>query len=194
MKAISAGFCFMALIVLGPSTSLAAGDHNYVTNGDFEAEAVEDPVVPAGWFPFFSKNKTIELSETAPKSGKNCVKLSVQEVPGAHLGIAQIIPVDDGTTYSFSVCVINNSSDPLARGANGMIGIEWKSSDGKEISRTTSPEWDMSLSRTRWEPYSVSEKAPRGAKTAAMVISFYDGEKGGSGSCFVDDARVEIKK
>jgi hypothetical protein len=40
----------------------------------------------------------------------------------------------------------------------------------------------------------VSEKAPRGAKTAAMVISFYDGEKGGEGSCFVDEARVEMKK
>jgi hypothetical protein len=75
-----------------------------------------------------------------------------------------------------------------------MIGIEWKNSDGKEISRATSTEWDMSLSRTRWEPINVAEKAPRGAKTAAMTITLFDGDKGGAGSCFVDDARVEMKK
>ena len=110
------------------------------------------------------------------------------------MGIAQIIPVDAGATYSFSAYVKNNSDDPLTTEAHGMIGIEWKKSDGVEISRTTSPEWDMTLSRMRWEPYNVTEKAPRGAKTAAFTIPLYDGEKGGSGSCVVDDARVEMKK
>ena len=165
-----------------------------MTNGSFEVESAEDPTIPAGWFPFFSKNKTIEISQSAQKSGKNSVKLSVQKVPGGHLGIAQIIPVDDGKIYTFTVHLMNNTADPLTQGTSGMIGIEWKDSNGKEISRTTSNEWDMSLSRMRWEPYSISEKAPRGAKTAAMVISFYDGDRGGSGSCFVDEARVDMKK
>jgi hypothetical protein len=191
MKALLVGFGVVALTVSG---ALASEDFNCVTNGSFEVESVENPVIPAGWFPFSSKNIAIELSQTAPKSGNNCLKMSVQQVPGASLGIAQIIPVDDGVTYSFTVQVRNNNQDPLGNGAVGMIGIEWKNSDGKEISRTTSTEWDMSLSRTRWEPINVSEKAPRGAKTAAMTISLFDGDKGGSGSCFVDEARVEMKK
>ena len=194
MKARWMGFGLAVLMVFGTSRSWAAADSSYTTNGDFEVGSTEDPTIPAGWFPFFSKNKTMELSQAAPESGNNCLKMSVQQVPGASMGIAQIIPVDDGTTYSFSAYVKSDSEKPLAGGAHGIIGIEWKKADGKEISRTSSPEWDMSLSRTRWEVMNVTEKAPRGAKTAAFAISFFDGEKGGSGSCFVDDARVEMKK
>ena len=194
MKAKCMIFGLAFVMVLWTSQAWAGDDFNYVTNGGFEVASVEDAATPEGWFPFFSKDKRIELSQTAPKSGTNCLKMSVQNVPGASMGVAQIIPVDEGTTYSFTVYVMNDSANPLAREAHGMIGIEWKNSDGKEISRTTSPEWDMSLSRMRWELRRVSEKAPRGAKTAAMTISFYDGQKGGSGACFVDEARVEIKK
>lgn len=195
MKARYVGCWLILVLVLLASQAWAAdADFNYVTNGDFEVESAECPGVPVGWFPFFSKEKGIELSQTAPKSGTNCMKMSVQGVPGASLGVAQIIPVDEGATYSFTVYVMNSHENPLEKGAHGVIGIEWKGSDGKEISRTTSPEWDMSLSRIRWELRSVAEKAPRGAKTAAMVISFYDGEKGGAGSCFADEARVEVKK
>lgn len=182
------------VLVLWTAQTWAGEDFNYVTNGGFEVVSTEDPAIPAGWFPFFSKNKTIELSQAGPKSGNNCLKMSVQGVRGATMGIAQVIPVEDGTTYSFSVYVKNNNENPLGKEAHGMIGIEWKDSDGKEISRTSSPEWDMSLSRMRWESRNVTEKAPRDAKTAAMVISFYDGEKGGVGSCWVDEARVELKK
>ena len=194
MKAKWMVFGLVVLMVSWVSQSWADDDASYVTNGSFEVLSAEDPTIPAGWFPFFSKNQTMELNQTGPKSGQNCLKMSVQEVPNASMGIAQIIPVDDGVTYSFTVYVKNNNQSPLGNGAVGMIGIEWKNSDGKEISRTSSTEWDMSLSRTRWEPINVSEKAPRGAKTAAFVISLFDGDKGGSGSCFVDDARVEMKK
>jgi hypothetical protein len=194
MKMKWMGFALAMLMVAWTTKSWSADDSGYVTNGGFEVASTEDPTVPAGWFPFFSKNKGIELSQTAPKSGNNCMKMSVQDVANGSQGIAQIIPVDDGATYSFTVHVINNNENPLAKGAYGMLGIEWKNSDGKEISRTTSTEWDMSLSRTRWESINVTEKAPRDAKTAAFAISFFDGDKGGSGSCFVDDARVEMKK
>lgn len=188
------GFTLAMLMVAWTTKSWAIEDSGFVTNGDFEVASSEDPTIPAGWFPFVSKSKAMELSQTSPKSGSNCLKMSVQGVSNGSEGIAQIIEVDDGRTYAFTVHVINDTSDPLAKGAHGMLGIEWKNADGKEISRTTSTEWDMSLSRTRWEPISVDEKAPRGAKTAAFVITFFDGDKGGSGSCFVDDARVEMKK
>jgi hypothetical protein len=194
MKALCIGLCLVGLMVLGVSRACAADAFNYLTNGSFEVESPDAVVLPAGWFPFSSKNVTVELCQGTPKSGSNCLKMSVQGVKGASVGIAQIIPVDDGTTYSFTVYAMNNSSNPLAKGAYGILGIEWKNVDGKEINRTMSTEWDMSLSRTRWESINVAEKAPRGAKTAAMTISVYDGEKGGSGSCFIDDARVEMKK
>jgi hypothetical protein len=194
MNAKLVGLGVVVLMALWTSQSWAADDFNYLTNGGFEVESPDAVTLPAGWFPFSSKNILIELSQTAPKSGKNCVKMSAQQVPNASMGIAQIIPVDAGVTYSFTVQLKNNSQNPLGNGASGMIGIEWKSSDGKEISRTTSTEWDMSLSRTRWESINVAEKAPRGARTAAFTISLFDGDKGGAGSCFVDDARVEMKK
>lgn len=193
MKAISV--CFGLAVLMGAClSSWAVEDSGYITNGGFEVASTEEPTIPAGWFQFFSKNKAIEISQATAKSGNNAMKFSVQGVSNGSEGIAQIIEVNDGRTYSFTVHVINDNGDPLAKGAYGMIGIEWKNSEGKEISRTMSTEWDMSLSRTRWEPINVSDKAPRGAKSAAFTISFFDGDKGGTGSCFVDDARVEMRK
>ena len=194
MRSRLAGIGLSLAMAFWLSEAWAGNDFNYVTNGEFEAASAEDATIPEGWFPFFSKEKTVGLSQTMTKSGTHSLKISVQKTPEASVGVAQIIPVDAGSTYSFSVYVRNDEGDPLTKDVHGMIGIEWKNSDGKEISRTTSPEWDVSLSRLRWELRQVSEKAPKGAKTAAMVISFYDGEKGGSGSCFVDEARVEVKR
>lgn len=188
------GFGLALAVVLWSSQTWAVEDFVGVTNGGFEVVSEEDSLLPAGWFSFFSNKKTMEISQTEPKSGSNCLKMSTQGVKGSSMGIAQSISVDAGKTYTFTVYIRNNGDDPLAGEAHGMIGIEWKNSHDKEISRITSPEWDMSLSRMRWDTCSVSEKAPRGAKTAVMAIFLYDGEKGGSGSCFVDDAQVEVKK
>ena len=194
MKAKFMGFGLALAMGLWTSQAWAGEESGYVTNGDFEVASADDATIPAGWFLFYSKNKTVELSQKAPRTGTNCLKMSVQGVKDASMGIAQTISVDDGRTYSFTVYVMNDPENPLAKEAHGMIGIEWKNASGKELYRTSSPEWDMSLSRMRWELQRVSDKAPRGAKTATVTISFYDGEKGGEGSCYVDDAEVEMKK
>lgn len=185
--------CMMALMVLlGPSV-FAEGGFNCLTNGDFEVESAENTVLPAAWFPFTSKSITVELSPAMVKSGARGLKMTVQGVKNASQGLAQIIPVEGGATYVFSVSVRNSKESPLSKGAFGTLYIEWKNSSGKEISRERSREWDMSLSRMRWESFSVTGKAPRDATQAAFSITFYDGQRGGVGMCFVDEARVEVK-
>ena len=193
IKAKYIGFGLVLAMGLCTPQIWAGEDCGYVTNGNFEVASADDATIPAGWFLFFSKNKTMALSQVAPRAGSNCLKMSAQDVKGANMGIGQTISVDDGKTYTFTVYVMSNPETPLTRGVYGMIGIEWKDSTGKEIYRTASPEWDPSLSRMRWELRRVSDKAPRGAKTATMTISLYDGDNGGLGSCFVDDAEVEMK-
>ena len=196
MRALKPGWIRCGLLVLTAilaSPALALDDSSYLTNGGFEVASAEDPVIPAGWIFFSSKSKTIELSQETVMAGSNCLKMSVQGVKNAGLGIAQIIPVESGTTYSFHAFVKNCKENPLGKGARGVLSIEWKNAQGKEIARKSSPEWSMSLSRLRWESFGVTEKAPRGATTAAMAITLSDGDKGGVGVCFVDEARVEIK-
>jgi hypothetical protein len=114
-------------------------------------------------------------------------------VPFAHCGLIQVVPVDAGYRYAFSVYVTNGRTMPLAKSAYGMIGIEWRDGNNKEISRVASTKWDATLSRARWETYRVAAKAPGNAVTAAFVIYLYDGGTGGAGCCYVDDAKVEAR-
>ena len=107
--------CVMALMVLFGSSVFAEDGFNCLTNGDFEVESVENSVMPAGWFPFTSKIITMELSPAMVKSGGRGLKVAVQGMKDASQGLAQIIPVEGGATYIFSVWARNSKESPLSK-------------------------------------------------------------------------------
>ena len=79
----------------------------------------------------------------------------------------------------------------LKNTATGMLVIEWKSADDKEMSRTLSKMWDPGLSKLRWEQISINNaEPPKGAVSATFGIHFCDGKSGASGSVFVDDVML----
>ncbi len=101
------------------------------------------------------------------------------------------MPVTAGSRYTFSAYFMNDKSDPLKNTASGMLVIEWKSADGKEMSRTLSKLWDSGLSKMRWEQFFINHvEPPKGAVSATFGIHFCEGKEGANGSVFIDDVML----
>ncbi len=111
----------------------------------------------------------------------------------AGVGLAQTMPVEAGRKYSFKVFVLNSPKEPIGKESFGCLGIEWKDTEQKEISRIEGMRWTRTASRLRWEVYEVSGTAPDNAAAGTFVIHFYDGEQPGLGSFYVDDAQILVK-
>ncbi len=168
----------------------AAEKPNLAPNPGFEAPADSDKVPPEGWSVFTTRNKTMLVSPEAKRNGSQSAKLTTQGSAGAFQGLTFQIPVTAGTKYAFSVYAINNKADPLGRTASGMLVVEWKDDAGKEISRVQGKPWDKKLSKMRWEEITVTGEAPAGTAKAVFGIHLSEGDKGGQGTCFVDDVSV----
>ncbi len=183
----------VALPAAAMAAKAAAAAPNLLANPGFEVEDNNTAGVPDGWIYFYSHTKASEVTPAAASTGTNGLKLAVQQVPGAHQGVAQKVPVTPGAVCVFTVQIRNNAEDPLGKSTYGLLGIEWRDKDNHEISRVLGKKWGSTLSKSKWEQYEVSGKAPRDAATATGVIYLYDGERGAAGSFFADDARLEIK-
>ncbi len=100
--------------------------------------------------------------------------------------------VIEGKKYTFSMYALNNRDDSLGGSAHLQLSIEWIDGSGKEIARTYSQPGTASLSKMRWETIAIRKiQAPKGAVQAKFGIHLSDGEKGGKGSVFLDDALIE---
>jgi hypothetical protein len=183
----------VAVLLLCAWTSPAQDtkDKNLIANGGFEQSVAEEGSVPAEWVPFTSKNVIIGTTSAVKRNGAQSLKISAQKIPNAFQGVNCIIPVTAGSRYTFSAYFMNDKGNPLKDTASGMLVIEWKSADNKEMSRTLSKLWDSSLSKMRWEQFSISNaEPPKGAVSATFGIHFCEGKEGANGSVFVDDVML----
>jgi len=161
---------------------------NLIPNAGFEQAIAGEGSVPAEWVPFTSKNVILGTTSAVKRNGAQSLKMSAQKIPNTFQGVNYTAPVNAGSKYTFSTYVMNDKNDPLKGTANGMLVIEWKSADNKEMSRILSKLWDPSLSRMRWEPFSINNaEPPKGAVSATFGIHFSDGKDVSSGSVFIDD-------
>lgn len=192
----TAVFCVIGLSSLGRIEAL----DNLIANGDFEApeiEAQDSDRNPAGWSPFASGKEGIGTSKMVVHGGKQSARLMVPTDAGkdANQGIFQLIPVTAGKTYTFTVLVRADASDPLKGSVRGQVSIEWKdgSDQKKEIGRNWGlTDWGASLPADKWTEVMVTAKAPSQAKFAAVVVTQFVGPspQDTSGTFFVDDATV----
>lgn len=171
-----------------------AGDpdvQNLIENGGFEQSISEESDLPAVWVPFSSKSTLLGITTAAAYSGEKSLKLSAQEVPNSFQGVNFIMPVTAGSRYTFSGYVINDKKNPLKGNASGMLVIEWKDPNGKEIARTLSKLWNSSLSRLRWERFSIDNmEPPKSAVSAVFGIHYCEGKDGAKGSFFIDEVTL----
>ena len=185
-------FALAACLVCAYAASAEdATDKNLVPNRGFEQSVADEGSVPTDWVPFTSKNVIIVTSGAAKHSGEQSLRISAQRIPNAFQGVNFTNSVNAGSRYTFSAYVMNDKNDPLKNTATGMLVIEWKSADDKEMSRTLSKMWDPGLSKLRWEQISINNaEPPKGAVSATFGIHFCDGKSGASGSVFVDDVML----
>ena len=169
-------------------------DKNLIPNDGFEQPVGEEGSVPAEWVPFTSKNLVMGTTSAVKRNGAQSLKITAQNIPNGFQGVNYTIPVTSGSRYTFSTYVMNDKSDPLKGTAHGMLVIEWKSADNKEMSRTLSKSWDTSLSRMRWELFSINNmEPPKGTVSATFGIHFCEGKEGANGSIFIDDVMLVEK-
>ena len=173
----------------GSAFAQKSQNENLIPNAGFEQSISDEDAHPAEWICFTSKDQVLGITDSEKHSGSRSLKITAQETPNAYQGINYTFPIHTDTKYTFSVYVMNDKSNPLKSTAHGMLVIEWKAADNKEISRTLSKSWDQSLSKMRWEQFSLNNvKPPKGAVSATAGIHLCDGESGGKGSVFLDDA------
>jgi hypothetical protein len=166
-------------------------DNNLIANAGFEQAATEGGSMPAEWVPFTSKNVVLETTGAVKRNGAQSLKITAQRIPNAFQGVNYTIAITAGSRYTFSAYVMNDKSDPLKNTVHGMLVIEWKSADNKEMSRTLSKQWDSGLSRMRWELFSINNaEPPKGAVSATFGIHFCEGKEVSSGSVLIDDVML----
>lgn len=187
--------CLCAVACLLPLIVVQAEDEdagNLVVNPSFEdpMDAAEN-ALPLSWEVFTSKETKLGIIRTAKRSGDQCLRISAQGMAKAYQGVSIKREVTPGEEYTFSVFVMNDRSNPLGGTGHGQLCIEWHDATGKEISRQYSTLWNSSLSKMRWEGFSLRDQvAPKFAATAIFGIHLSDGDKGGEGSFLVDDVSI----
>ncbi len=194
---MKADLCIVCVVLLTwlsiPIAAHGAKRENLATNASFEvaSQLAWDPA--PGWWCFTSCKPNFTLETETRRAERRSLKLSAQKVMNAHLGLFQEMAVDSSKQYEFQVYVRNNPTDPLADTAHGMVGIEWMNDKDKEIYRVTSPKWDRSLSRMRWERFSVRANAPPAAVKVRFVIYLFEGQNASRGSCLIDDVEIAVR-
>ncbi len=186
--------CGMLMISATDVLAQETGSRNLAENPGFEAPINAPEGSPPGspWETFTSKINRMQVSREAVRTGEQSIKFSAQKIVKGYQGMTQHLPVTAGTKYSFFIYAMSDKNDPMGGSAHLQLVIEWLNADGKEIGRDYSAMITSSLSRMRWELMALRKKAaPSGVASARFGIHLSEGEKGGKGSVFVDDAFVE---
>jgi hypothetical protein len=184
---------------LGLTLFLAAGaaragskDVNIAKDPGFEEPGVGDKLL-LGWDHYSSKLTSLALVDGKARNGAKCLRMWCQGTKNAHCGVSQLFDVVPKGKYEFRVRVLNDKDDRLSGDVVGNIGVEWYDAEGNEISRVSSKEWDPKLSKMSWQEFEVETKAPQYAAKVKFVIYLREGEKGGKGGIFLDDAEIIVK-
>jgi hypothetical protein len=176
--------------VLGVPSISGAAEENLADNPGFEGGVTEDGDAIA-WSFFSNKKPNRAVVTDHKRSGEHSLKLTGLGAPKGFQGANTSVPVTPGKRYSFSAFVNNSKADTLGGSAHGMLVIEWLRADNQEISRCMSKMYTTSLSRMRWESLAISrEEAPEGAVRGIFGIHLCEGEKGATGSVYIDDVMI----
>lgn len=171
----------------------ANGQDNVAANAGFEEDPAEGHPVP-GWHVFSTRHIRMAPAPGGFEPGVRALRISAQEVPGELQGLLQSVRVEEGDAWSFSASIRNDRDDPLGGSAYGLLMIEWKDAEGRIVKKVRSTPWSVTLSKTRWEMFSIRNvRAPRGAEEANFVLHFGEGDRGARGSLLVDDVRIEVQ-
>jgi len=160
-------------------------------NASFESPEVTTPendFPPENWSCFASKpGDKVGCTAKVKRTGSQSLVFKAPSAANGFEGASQEIVVTPSNRYGFTAYVIGDGSDKLGAGSIGQVHIEWRSADGKEISRVYGPTWDLNISSTRWERFFVEGDAPGNAASGLVVIMFYSKSSPGNGTFYVDD-------
>ena len=176
-----------ALALLASKPTGAADE--LLTDPGFESPAGSD------WTRFSSRADDQRIAtETDPvKSGRQSLKLTVQETAGSYQGVFQSLPVTPGKTYRFRAWVREAPASPRSGTGRGQISLEWKSDADTELRRDWGPDWGAATALADWTRFELTGSAPDGATRAHVVITQFAGDQPAAGAAFlVDDASVTI--
>lgn len=183
---------WIAGMVLAASTVVLAGD-SLVQNGGFESPAAtqaSSPPAAEKWLPFSKDMDAVNFSLVTHmvQAGRQAARVASNKVANSFHGIGQVIAVQPGATYRFTVQVRNDPAAKMQGSTRGQISIEWQDSSGKEIDRTWGPDFGPALSDAKWSEFQMTGKAPAGAVRAHCVITMHEGQQPGGGALLVDEA------
>ncbi len=168
-----------------------------LVNDSFELPALkagETSVLPAEWLNFASvPQPCLALTTQVKKSGMQSLHFSTPEPTNAYVGIVQVLEVRAGRRYEASCYVQNDPATPIEPGAYAQISIEWKDASNKEISRDHGPSWSTEVSAKKWERMAYVATAPKGAESAAVVITYFAPAGGGVGAFYLDKVDFTAK-
>jgi hypothetical protein len=160
-------------------------------NASFESPEVttaENDFPPESWICFASKpGDKAGCTAKVKRTGSQSLAFKAPSAANAFEGASQELVVTPSNRYGFTAYAIGDESDKLGAGSIGQVHIEWRSADGKEISRVYGPTWDLNISSMRWERFFVEGEAPGNAASGLVVIMFYSKSSPGIGTFYVDD-------
>jgi hypothetical protein len=175
--------------------TLVAGE--LAKDGGFE----KDVVGMAGpgsesWGRFASSDPMgLLIVEDPVRRSNQALRIEARDEAGAHQGIFQALPVQDGKTYLVRLRVLEDENAKLGEGTQALLSVEWKNDAGEEVGREDGHPW-TGLSEKKWETVEFETVAPSGATKAHFVILQRNPENatGSPGGAFlVDDFSVSEK-
>ncbi|HBA85042.1 MAG TPA: hypothetical protein DCZ95_13195 [Verrucomicrobia bacterium] len=153
-----------------------------LTAGDGKA------VDPDHWFYFSSvEGPRSGVAIEKKRHGSQSLRFKASMETNSYRGYAQWFRAKPGIRYSFSVYVINGSTDPMPASAYGQISLEFQTAEGTEVQRVHGPVWSSTLPMNKWETFIVEGTAPEQAATGTAVITLFSKDSTGFGTFFVDD-------
>jgi hypothetical protein len=153
-----------------------------------EASTPENYFPPESWTCFASKpGDKVGCTAKTKRTGSQSLVFKAPSSANAFEGTSQEFAITPSYHYGFTAYVTGDESDQLGAGSFGQVHIEWRSADGKEISRVYGPTWDLNLSSKRWERFFVEGDAPANAASGLVVVMFYSKNNPGRGTFYVDD-------
>jgi len=152
---------------------------NLIPNAGFET--VDTDGVPAGWRPTLHPAGCGKAGADTDVvlAGKTSLKLALHGSGNAHLA-SPATPVEGGKTYLFS---IGFRSEGFGRkgyeGVNAYMHLAWADAEGKSLGASASISFPYTPSD--WDLRDRFLKAPAGAASARMALTFHNGSQKHSG-------------
>jgi hypothetical protein len=194
-------FVLAGLLLAGLVTTVwgQASSSAVLENPGFEVPSIMDGAEPGTapdkWFYFASTDDSLAgVTDRKKRAGSQSFVFKAQKPEGAFHGLAQKLSASPGQRYEFSLYAVNDAQDPMAGNATCQVSIEWQDEEGKEIERIVGEEWNFDLSAIRWEKFRIQAKAPEGTAYLVAVVTFFSRDADGYGTCYVDDARLVMKR